>query len=356
MLTNQDWTSTATALIEGELRRLEVPGALVIVDQRDRDPFAVGIGLADIATGAPMLLDGRVRVASITKSFTATAALCLVDEVVVHLDDPVAEYLPHLPIEASISIRHLLNMTSGIADYAETDGFLDGVAAEPHRVWAPEELVEVAFAQPPVFAAGSSWQYSSTNTILLGLVLEHVTGQQLHAVLRERVFAPLGMHDTSLPLRTENLLPDPHPRGYLPLGPGVPLVDATDWNPSWGWAAGSAVSTVRDLAVWARALATGQLLGKSTRLAQLDWVATGAPFEHGTGTLRYGLGVADFGGLIGHNGQIPGFQAIAVYHPEHETAIVVVTNIMSSPIAVAGGEQPADTIGYALASLIDQEF
>ncbi len=152
----------------------------------------------------------------------------------------------------------MANMTNGIASYTFDEQFVDELFSDPERVWTPEELAQVGIEDSPAFDPGTEFQYSNTNTVLLGLVLEQVTGKPIGELYRERIIEPLGLRETSFP-DGDPSLPSPHARGYTLQGQsdGEP-VDATDWNPSWGWTAGGMISTVEDMLVYGRALGTGE--------------------------------------------------------------------------------------------------
>ncbi len=350
-------------LIEAKMKELRVPGAVIYVQAPGKGAWKAALGTGDLATKAPMRLDDHFRIGSITKTLTATVILQLVDERKLGLDDPVSKYQPEVPNGANITIHELLNMTSGLYNYAEDQGFIATSGAEPGKVWQPKDLLAIAFKHPPYFAPGKDYHYSNTNYILLGLMIEQITGKPVAQVFQNRIFAPLGMTGTSLPPISSSAIPDPHPRGYMfgtlaenveralstPLTPeqaakvnaeaGAPR-DVTDINPSWGWTAGSANSTLRDLKIWAKALATGTLLSPATQRERLTWT----PMTSAPNAPKYGLGIVDFNGFIGHNGGLQGFQSFMGYQPETGTTVIVLTNIPTAP----DGTLPAD----ALATLI----
>jgi D-alanyl-D-alanine carboxypeptidase len=132
-----------------------------------------------------------------------------------------------------------------------------GPAQQPFRQWAPRELLEVAYRHPLLFPPGSAFDYSNTNTVLLGMVVEKVSGQSLASFIEQHILQPVGMIRTVFPAGAE--MPSPHARGYFKMPDGK-VVDATDWNPSWGWASGNMISTLEDMRVWARDFAMGKLL------------------------------------------------------------------------------------------------
>jgi D-alanyl-D-alanine carboxypeptidase len=183
----------------------------------------------------------------------------------------------------------------------------------------------VAFAQPVQFAPGTRWQYSNTNTILLGLTIERVTGRPLGEAYRTRIIQPLGLGQTSFPDRSA-AFPLPHAHGYTKQGgDGEQVLDATDWNPSWGWAAGGMISTLDDLCRYVHALGTGDgLLLPHTQQLRLNSFLTGLPPN--TPDKAYGLGMGIASGWLGHTGELPGYNTAAYYHPQLDAAVVVMVN------------------------------
>ncbi len=159
---------------------------------------------------------------------------------------------------------------------------------------------------------------ANTNTILLGLVVEKVSGQSLPDYIGEHVLTPLGMNHTSLP--TTNALPNPHAQGYT--DQTGPITTTTDWDPSWAWAAGGMLSTLDDLRIWAAAMATGQLLSPGMQAQRMQMVGVpGYPPPSG-----YGLGIDNDNGWIGHGGALPGYETVIGYLPEQQTTLAILTN------------------------------
>jgi D-alanyl-D-alanine carboxypeptidase len=193
------------------------------------------------------------------------------------------------------------------------------MAEEPFRQWTPRELIEISFAHPPLFPPGSAFDYSNTNTVLLGLVVEAISGQSLKSFIEENILKPVGMSRTVVPVGAE--IPSPHAHGYLALPDGK-IVDATDWNPSWGWAAGNMISTLEDMRVWARALATGQLISPAMKVERDRFLS--APGE-GEGAL-YGLAIEYQNGWVGHNGNILSYMDYPYYLPAEGITMVVLLN------------------------------
>jgi D-alanyl-D-alanine carboxypeptidase len=258
------------------------------------------------------------RIGSVTKTFTVTALLQLADQGRLGLDDPIARYVDEVPRGDEITLRQLARMQSGLYNYTATEQFDQALRTDPHRHFVPQELLDWAFAQPEVFPPGAGFDYSNTNLVLLGLVVEKVSGQSLPDYFRERILMPLGMSQTNLP--TTNALSDPHAQGYT--DQTGPVTIATDWDPSWAWAAGGMISTLDDLRIWAPAVATGRLLSPGMQAQRMQMVGVpGYPPPSG-----YGLGITDNGGWIGHGGALPGYESVIGYLPERQTTLVILIN------------------------------
>ncbi len=215
-----------------------VPGAIGLARHGDQVLIAAS-GTADIATGQPMAAADRVRVGSIIKTIVATVVLQLVAEHELRLSDSVARWLPGLvPDGRAITLRELLQHTSGIFDYFNDPSFVQAFKTDPTRTWQPRALIDIAVAHPPLFSPGTAFAYSNTDYILLGLIIQTATGQPLARELEDRIFAPFGMHHTSLPF-ADVIPPRPYAHGYLLNQPGAAgPVDITRVSPSIAWAAG----------------------------------------------------------------------------------------------------------------------
>lgn len=307
------------AAIAKVMKQASIPGAIVGLWRPGQSPYVKTFGERSTSTKQPMSRNLYMRIGSQTKTFTATAALQLVDQGKVGLDDPISRYVTGVPSGDGITIRELAGMRSGLFSYTADEDFVHALQSDPQRSFTPQQLLTYALRHPLVFAPGTGFQYSNTNTVLLGLVVEKVSGQTLPAYLQEHVFAPLHLSHTSFP--TDSTFPTPHADGYTEQTLDGKRADATDWNPSWGWAAGAMISTLDDLHTWAPALATGKLLTPATQAQRLKVVTmAGAPSN------GYGLGIFDIDGWIGHNGSLPGYQTLAVYLPAQHATLVVLTN------------------------------
>jgi D-alanyl-D-alanine carboxypeptidase len=322
------------------LGELHVPGTVLGVG-RGQDRYLGVDGTAGLDDPAPVQADSKFRIGSVTKTFTATAVLQLVDECRLRLDDTIERWQPHVPDSASITVRELLNHTSGIPDFADNPEFSQIIGDDPLHEFPPQALVDYSVPLARPFAPGAEWMYSNTNYIILGLIVEELTGRPLEAVIRERIFEPLHLDATSFP--TTPAIPDPATSGALievDSQANVLSEQPFDLSPSVYWAAGAIISTAPDLEVWARALVEGTLLSPETQRARLTMVPMlgpetppgGITFDPLPDTIgptlegRYGLGIFAMGGFIGHNGDIPGYEAVMMYEPDSRTTIVETQN------------------------------
>lgn len=309
------------------------PG-VIIMTRRGQHVSHVVAGLADKATGQLMRPADRVHIGSVTKTFVAAVVLQLAAEGRLSLHDSVRKWLPgvitgHGYHPAQITIRQLLRHTSGLRDYVDDPRFqtAQGLA----QTWRPEQLVDAALRLGP---PAHGWLYSNTNYILLGMIIQKVTGHSPVAEIRHRILAPLGLHDTSFPL-TSKQIPGLHAHGYY--GP----TDVTSLvNPSSAWTAGAMISTVDDVARFYRALLTGRLLPP----AQQHELLAAIPV-HDTGELfaeHYGLGIyrvrLPCGVAWGHDGGYPGgFKTFAYTSPDGSRQAVIVYNDFKMSIPPPAG-------------------
>ncbi|MEU1409428.1 serine hydrolase domain-containing protein [Streptomyces sp. NPDC005728] len=302
-----------------------VPAALASVKDRDGRTRTYTAGVGDLATGAKVPRDGQVRIGSNTKTFTAVVVLQLVGEGKIGLDAPVDTYLPGLVrgdgIDGRhITVRQLLQQTSGLPNYSQ-------YLSDDIRFYDPRELLDLALQHKADFAPGTKWAYSNTNYLVAGLIVQKVTGRPLAEEFDRRVIKRIGLRHTYFPAPGEVTIRERHPKGYYQDSAGAPLVDATEWDPSWAWAAGQMVSTNSDLNRFFTALLAGRLLPK----AQLDQMRTtvpaGYPFPAGA---RYGLGLVSTplscGGVYwGHGGSMTGYETRGGATEDGRAADVAVT-------------------------------
>ncbi|MEV8440025.1 serine hydrolase domain-containing protein [Actinosynnema sp. NPDC051121] len=252
---------------------------------------------------------GYFRIGSATKTFVATVVLQLVDEGRVGLDDPVDRYVAGVPKGDRITVRQVLNHTSGLYDYAHEEGYSTNRwrGGDRFRTYRPQELLDVAFAGTPYFEPGEGWHYSNTNYIVAGMLVERVTGRTYGDEVRSRILRPLGLIHTSVPGWWPGL-PQPHARGYAEVDGR--LVDATLMNPSLDWAAGEMISTADDLDRFFDALLSGRLTSAASLDAMRRTVdGTGTIFAYGLGLQRFDLPCGR--SVWGHGGELIGYLTYA---------------------------------------------
>ena len=311
------------------MEREGIPGVIAGAWVPGRGEWVAAEGVADREKGEEIETTDLMRIGSVTKSFTATLVLELVDGSLIGLDDPLAEYLPWVENAQEITVRMLLGHTSGIVDDYENPAFLDIASADPLYKWEPEELVRVSLGTYPEAVLGETCIYSNTNYVLLGMIVEQVTGMELAGAMEEYVFKPLGLDSTVFPSGPE--IEGEHSHSYI--AAEGELYDMTSGiDPSITWAAGAIVSALEDLKVWAEALATGELLEEATHEEQLQWVEMMGAEEAGIG-YEYGLGILKLEDFVGHNGEFSGFLASMFYLPSQQATIVVLLNCNVDPVA-----------------------
>ncbi len=316
-----------------------VPGAIVHV----ATPYWDGTwtrGTADLSASRPIDAGDYFRIASISKTFTAAVVLQLVEEGFLSLEDTLDKFNGGfgVPRADRITVRQLMNHTSGLGDWQESTDFQVSACSLPPAAsllveWSPQSMVDLAVSvggsEP-----GTGFEYEDTNYILLGMIVEwvlqsEVTGARLADEIRERILVPLGLEHTSYPL--DDLIPTPAVHGYwtpadfddwCPSWSGyTSLSDGTDYNPSREFGCGAMISTAADLAVWCRAYARGDLISGPLHRRQLTW----GPWPSPSG--GYGLGIMSLLGAVGHGGDFSsGYSSGMYYLPSRDAVIVVLLN------------------------------
>ncbi|MGY1500512.1 serine hydrolase domain-containing protein [Streptomyces sp. QTS52] len=318
----------------------DIPGVVVGLWMPGRGSYVRATGVADTVTRRPMTTDGYVRIGSETKTFTVTALLELVDDHRIRLDDPISRYVNGVPNGHRITLRQLAEMRSGLFPYTSDPDFDHDLLSDPTRSFTPREVLAYGYKHKNTFAPGKKFEYSNSNLVLLGLVIEKVSGQRLTDFIDGRVLRPARLHHTLLPQGAE--FPEPHPRGYTNQTLSGAVADATDWNPSWAWAAGAMISDLHDLHRWAKIVATGTLLSPQTQAQRLKTLPTGLP------GLSYGLGIFNANGWIGHNGSIPGYETVTVYLPSKKATLVIMINTDIT----SGGQEPSTLLARAITGVV----
>ncbi|MEV0031193.1 serine hydrolase domain-containing protein [Nocardia sp. NPDC050793] len=294
-------------------------------------------GVAERGRTEGVPTDGRFRVGSITKTFIATVVLQLVAEGRFQLDDPVHRYLPEFGLDPRITVRMILQHTSGLRTHTtelNPDGSYEpGLVDDLERTYLPADTVRFVAAKPLKFEPGTSWAYSNTNYVLAGLLIERLTGTPYAWQVYLRIVAPLGMWRTELPGTGREIL-GPHAHGYLASpGEDATLVDVTRLNPSFVSASGEIISTTQDLDVFLAALQGGRLLPPALVAAMRDF----HPVESIVG---YGLGMAQYAFrpecvAQGHDGRMPGYTS-KMYGTDDGRARVTVSVTEGAPDPLSG--------------------
>ena len=291
-------------------------------------------GVGDTSSDRALRPTDRSRAGNNTKTFVATVALQLAGEGELKLSDTVEDWLPGiLPGGDRVSLRQLLNMTAGVPDYVPA--LESAIVADPSyasRSYAPRDLVAMVAGEQPDAAPGAEFHYSSTNTILAGLIVERASGHTLRHELEQRIIAPLGLRHTSFPGATTKIA-GAHAHGYG-LAEGE-LRDFTAFNASAGWAAGGLVSTAADMARFWRGLLGGELLAPAQLAAMKTTVAVGdgAPVRYGLGLMEFHIGC---GTLWGNGGDLPGFSSEFFNSEDGKRQAGVIVNVNPIPKAVSG--------------------
>lgn len=364
-------TEALNAAAGTSFEETSAPGAVVAV-RTPEGTWVATVGFQDWERTVPMTADINQRVGSVTKTFTVTALLQLAEDGALSLDDPIEQYVPGMP-NGTATLGQLAEMRSGIPSYTFDEGFQTTLFSDPNYVWEPQQLVDLVKGEEAMYPPGEMTFYSNTNLILLGMVIEQVTGKPIDQVMQEQIIEPLGLEHTVMP--TDGAYPGPHPQGYTMQGvDGDTPSDATDWNPSWGWTAGSMISNVDDLLVWGEALATGEgILSPETQAERLDSFDFDIPVYAGPGKTApqtparaYGLGLGLALDWYGHEGELPGFNTyVQHYEPEGITLVVMVnadifsgancsasqTTVPSNP-GVGTCQSPASRIAESLAGAL----
>ncbi|MCQ8770994.1 beta-lactamase family protein [Streptomyces sp. AA8] len=303
-----------------------LPAALASVQDREGRTRTYTAGVGDLATGSKVPRDGQVRIGSNTKTFTAVTVLQLVGEGRIRLDAPVDTYLPGLVrgegIDGSrITVRQLLQHTSGLPNYVLYLG-------DEVRHYEPHDLLDIALQHKARFEPGKKWEYSNTNYVLAGLIVEKVTGRPLAEEIDQRVIKRIGLRHTYFPAPGDATIREPHPKGYYQESAGAPLRDGTELDPSWGWAAGQMISTNSDLNRFYTALLGGRLLPEAQLTQMRTTVPAGEPFAAGA---RYGLGLVSTplscapGVYWGHGGSTTGYETRGGATDDGRAANIAVT-------------------------------
>ncbi|WP_434098071.1 serine hydrolase domain-containing protein [Streptomyces sparsogenes] len=348
------------------VHRAGVPGVYAEVRDGDRT-WRGASGVADVSTGRPVRPDMRQRVGSITKTFTAAAIMQQVEQGRIRLDAPIGDYLPELvPGERGrkITVRMLLNHTSGIPDYIpyafpslrKSPAGPESLDANRFRHFSPDELIEMGLEAPPTGEPGGrTGVYSNTNYLILGRLLERVTGTTAERYITRHIIERAGLRHTAFPDGPR--IKGPHPRMYEALHGSIdPPRDYSVYDMSWVWMTADLVSTTEDLNRFFRKLLAGEIVGKSS-LAEMQRTIPVRALD-GT-TIHYGLGLHKVdapgcGTFWGHDGTAWGAGTLSLTRADGKRQMSVAINLTRWKAADSSGDPRHPSIDEALETLYRQ--
>lgn len=312
-----------TAIIHSLLEELTQRGAFsgsVLLTKRGETILSSGYGMADVEQGIPNTSKTKFRIGSVTKSFTAAAVLQLVGQGRIGLDDPIGPYFPRQTGGDRITIRHLLNHTSGLPNYTDNPLMMEWV----QHAASPEEVAARFCIKELDFEPGSQFTYCNSGYVLLGLLMEKLTGKSYSEIIRDHLLEPLGMKSTEaeISFKEDSLFAT----GYEYDGAHT-LVKAPFFHASNAYAAGSIISTVEDLLLWDYGLETNTILSKT--LTEQMFTAGGPSIPYGFGWF---IQNTPFGTMIQHSGGVTGFYSLFMKFPQSKVTIIILSNIAQDVI------------------------
>lgn len=313
-------TAAVTAAVTSMLAAQKAPSATVEVVQNGTVTYVHAFGVRDLEANLPANVGTHYEIGSMTKQFTAAAILQLQEAGKLRIDDLVSAYLPNAPHAREITLRQLLMQRSGLFDYTDVPQFVTKISPTPGSY---AKIVALVAGKPLRFTPGSRWEYSNTNYILLGRIVEVASGQRYDDYIREHEFVPAGMTETTT-IEHESQTPD-MARGYTSdhgrIKPSPPLDDA------WAWSAGNIVSTVGDYEKWVDALASGKIVSAAD-FAQMTTATAGNRID-ANASYGFGFVINETDGQLNiwHNGGTNGFRTDGAYFPRQATRIAVFTNL-----------------------------
>ncbi|MFI0845034.1 serine hydrolase domain-containing protein [Mesorhizobium sp. IMUNJ 23232] len=309
-------SNKVTAIVRDAMPGLKLKAVVAGFAVDGSPPFLLAEGVS--MTGVPAAPDMKFRNGAIAIAYMGTVLLQLRDEGAITLDDQLSRWFPEHPNADQVTLRMLINGTSGYADYVTDDGFLRDLHADPFRHWRPEELVEIGLKRPVVCEPGACWSYAHTNFVILGAVMEKATGQSLRDLIRARIIEPLGLTGT----QSTQTAAIPEPVLHAFDAERGRYEESTFWNPSWTLADGAVMTTtIRDVLRSAEAIGGGTLLTPKSHAEQIAPLIAG--FKPWSETSYYGLGVFLINGWILQNPSFSGYAATMGYLPEGKISLAV---------------------------------
>lgn len=322
-----------------------VPGMVVGVwDNKLNVSLVYATGIANVAQSTPMDDEMLFRIGSNTKTFTNTVMLQLVDDGFLSTEDFLSKNVPDFPHSDEITMRMLGDMRSGIKSYTDTQEFYDEWLNNPLRVWTTNELLDISSVYPLLFDPGTSFNYSNSNTVMIGKVIEILTGNTLKQEIHSRIIDKLNLQNTTYHASGSDM-PGYHARGYFTNEFDPTWPDETEaWDISWAQAAGGMVSNVHDLKIYVEALVKGGLLSDSIQQIRMNSLIT----IHGDSA--YGIGLFSVHSFLGHNGGIEGYTSVMLHSLEKDATIIILYNCKLS------AHRPDDLFLVIINTLYPGEF
>ncbi len=330
-------TSKADAALQRALdafvKRADGPPGASVVVQRGSSPTLFTAGVADTTTKQPIAIDDAMRLASVAKAFSGAAAVSAVADGKLKLDDTIGKVLPNQPTAwADVTLAQLLQHTSGVPDFSKPTAFQDEVRASPAVAPPPEQLLTTVAGDPLKFKPGSKYEYSNSDNILVALMVAAVDGTSYADALVARVYQPLGLTGSSLPVGIE--LPTPFVHGYAPDPPNAAEDVSEILAAGWAWSSGGVVSTPQDANLFAQGYASGKLTDAATQKQQFTF-RPGKSEPTGPGTNSAGLGIFRYqtscGTVYGHTGNTLGFTQFIASTRDGTRSTVVTVNTQLTP-------------------------
>jgi len=323
-----------TALMEETVSpEYEQSGILLGVWAPGKGEWVLSRGKADLDAARAVDRGDYWRIASITKTFTGTIVLQLAEEGTLRLDDTIDRYcrpaapgskIPPIPDGERITVRMLLSHTTGIRDYGAISWIGTAFLENPFRIWRPEEIVQASIDSGPSFVPGARFEYSNTNTYILGMLVEQLTEHTFQAEIQARIFDRIGLTKTSFPTIPEMPIPFIHEYSIR----DGRLADVSFFDPSFSWAPGAVISTLDEMKRYAAALTDGSLLGADMQAERMQWWEEKSAGWFGLHypSSKYGLHIMSYAGFVGHSGSSIGLSTMVVRNPTNGATIVFVSN------------------------------
>jgi D-alanyl-D-alanine carboxypeptidase len=326
--------------IEAAMKEERQPGVMIQITGPQGE-YSKAYGKSSLSSEEPMSLEDHFRVGSVTKTFTATAILRQIEEGHLSFSSTLGEYVSGIKYGNEITVRELLDMRSGVYEFEKDSGFQVGFYINHKENVGPETIVQIIRNhESEAIKPNTKTEYSDSNYILLGIILEKVTSEAAEVALTKEVIEPLGLKNTSFPstltgYTDPNKLPTPFSQGYEynTLSHSLPLRLSTEMNPKIPWTMGAIVSTIGDMTEYAKELGTGALISSAMQAERLKYCPIPYTLE-GPTEFGYGLGIISFGKWIGHDGSVPGYSTEVFYEPETGATIVGMENLQTTNLAI----------------------